>query len=183
MIKLFISSYYVAFDKFNKAKKADLINEKRPKVFYSKQSTQYTGPIGPYLRNKNSKPYPEITNIPENPVLDCSLDNSIDIIPPKTLTQSYVSKNSITSNITNTNGHKTMASINNLAKNSKTNDKLMNKSNSDNKSYTSSNSGVFGPNLNSNKQIILPGSTLTDVILTNMSKEVPKSLFSFSKHD
>ena len=182
MIKLFTSSFYVAFEKFNKAKKADLINEKRPKAFYTKQSTQSIGPIGPYLRNKNLKPYPEITNIPENPVLDCSLDGSIDKISPKTLMKSYVSKNSITSNVTNATDHKTMALINNLAKNSKTNDKPMNKSTNDYKSYSSSNSGVFGPNLNSNKQILLPGSTLTESTLTNISKEVPKSLFTFSKH-
>ena len=168
----------IALEGFNKAKKSDLINEKRPEVFFTARSSQ---PIGPNLKSISSQPYPQISKNSENSVLISSATIN-DLIPQKNVNKTYNLSNSMTPSVTNSSSHKTMSSINNLAKNSLNNiDALTNKkvndsseNNKRSKSPTQSKSeesklsslpsNSFGPNShsNSNKPSIYSGNTPTN---------------------
>ena len=183
----------LAYDNFNKAKENDLINEKRPEIFYNRSLS--TQPIGPNLKYNNLNPYPQITNLPENPVLD-SIDYEV-IYPKKTSIKSYNSKNSLTSSIKNTITNKAMAKS--PKANEETNKKFGNETqvkslnnlnienpknvsgggikslNNINITNTKNSSGAgFGPSLT--KPVVISGKTPT-----NSSKGL-SNLFSFSKN-
>ena len=154
----------LALEGFNKVKKADLVNEKRPEIFYSAYSTQ---PIGPNLKNLHSKPYPQISNNSEN-----SFKSVNDVIPPKPSNKINNYDNSITSSVTHLNNHKTMAAINSFAKDASNNfDGLTNKKGSGGNDSKESNGKIgdkkrsvspnrnFGPNSNSNRPVVYSENT------------------------